>query len=111
MFPTSIWRSWMPSKTFVALPARAGPSTEMSRLAWREEACMPESICDQWAQWLLQRRHGGDPAQQKSDVAGLAQVRHHVLRNAQLAAGDVVLDVGTGDGLMAFGAGPGRGTG
>jgi ubiquinone/menaquinone biosynthesis C-methylase UbiE len=65
---------------------------------------MPEPICDQWAQWLLQRRHGGDPAQQQRDLAGLAQVRDHVLRNATIAAEDVVLDVGTGDGLMAFGA-------
>jgi SAM-dependent methyltransferase len=65
---------------------------------------MPEPICDQWAQWLLQRRHGGDPEQHKRDLEGLAQMRDQVLRNAKLAAGDVVLDVGTGDGLIAFGA-------
>jgi ubiquinone/menaquinone biosynthesis C-methylase UbiE len=34
----------------------------------------------------------------------LAPIRNDVLRNARLTAGDIVLDVGTGDGLIAFGA-------
>jgi arsenite methyltransferase len=65
---------------------------------------MAEPIHDQWAQWLLHRRHGGDPEQQKRDVEYLTPVRDQVLRNAKVAAADVVLDVGAGDGLMAFGA-------
>jgi arsenite methyltransferase len=52
----------------------------------------------------LQRRHDGDPEQQKRDLEYLTRVRDQVLRNAKLAVGDVVLDVGTGDGLIAFGA-------
>src|SRR6266545_5131616 len=40
---------------------------------------------DQWARWLL---------------------RDRVLRGAMIAAGDTVLDLGAGDGLLAFGALP-----
>jgi arsenite methyltransferase len=65
---------------------------------------MPEPIRDPWAQWLLHRRHGDDAEQQQSDLEYLMPVRDHILQNAKIAADDVVLDVGTGDGLIAFGA-------
>jgi arsenite methyltransferase len=65
---------------------------------------MPEPIPDPWVQWVLHRRHGGDPEQQKKDLEYLIPVRDQVLQNAKIAADDVVLDVGTGDGLIAFGA-------
>jgi arsenite methyltransferase len=65
---------------------------------------MAEPIRDLWAQWLLHRRHGDDAEQQQSDLEYLMPVRDHILQNAQIAADDVVLDVGTGDGLIAFGA-------
>ena len=59
---------------------------------------------DQWADWILHRRHGGDPETRSAQLAELAEVRDRVLRNAAVAEGDTVLDVGTGDGLIAFGA-------
>jgi hypothetical protein len=62
----------------------------------------PETIQDEWARWLLHRRHGGDPETQKAMLADLYQVRDKVLAHAQVAAGDVLLDVGAGDGLIAF---------
>jgi ubiquinone/menaquinone biosynthesis C-methylase UbiE len=65
---------------------------------------MPEPIRDHWAQWVLHRRHGGDAQQQQSNLEYLLPVRDHILQNARIAADDVVLDVGTGDGLIAFGA-------
>jgi len=65
---------------------------------------MPDTIGDQWAQWLLHRRHGGDAEQQKAVLDYLYPVRDQVLRNAKAWEGDVVLDAGTGDGLIAFGA-------
>lgn len=65
---------------------------------------MPEPIQDQWAQWLLHRRHGGDPEQQKAMLDKLYPVRDHVLHNARIAGGEILLDVGAGDGLIAFGA-------
>ena len=65
---------------------------------------MAETPQDQWARWLLHRRHGGDPEQQKALFDDLYPVRDRILRNARLAEGDTLLDVGTGDGLIAFGA-------
>ena len=65
---------------------------------------MPDSTQDQWTQWLLHRRHGGDPEALTACAAGLASVRDQVLHNARIADGETVLDVGAGDGLIAFGA-------
>ncbi len=65
---------------------------------------MPDTTQDQWAQWLLQRRHGGDPEQLRAYLNVLYPVRDRVLDNAKVSPGHTVLDVGTGDGLIAFGA-------
>ena len=59
---------------------------------------------DQWAEWLLQRRHGGDEAKRRAMLTRLATVRDRVLERADLKAGQTLLDVGTGDGLIGFGA-------
>jgi arsenite methyltransferase len=57
---------------------------------------------DHWAEWLLKRRFGG---QEPPDAAaGLAHVRDRVLAGARLEEGSRLLDVGAGDGLIAFGA-------
>ncbi len=65
---------------------------------------MSDLVQDQWAQWLLHRRHGNDPVQHQAVLDWLYPIRDQVLQNAQLTNGAVVLDVGTGDGLIAFGA-------
>ncbi|MGH2534236.1 MAG: class I SAM-dependent methyltransferase [Thermomicrobiales bacterium] len=65
---------------------------------------MAETVLDQWASWLLQRRHGGDPDELQYTLDRVARVRDRVLDNAGIADGETVLDVGTGDGLIAFGA-------
>jgi len=65
---------------------------------------MYESIQDQWTRWLLERRCGGDPEQQRAVLDFLYPVRDRVLQNAAIAEGEIVLDVGAGDGLIAFGA-------
>ena len=60
---------------------------------------------DRWHRWLLNTRFGGDAeARQRALTGTLYPVRDKVLDNAQLRAGDVLLDVGAGDGLIAFGA-------
>jgi len=59
---------------------------------------------DRWAQWLLDRRFGGDPAARERMLPGLMEFRDRVLAGAMIAAGDVVLDVGCGDGLLGVGA-------
>lgn len=59
---------------------------------------------DRWAQWLLERRHGGDEEQRARLLPDLNEFRERVIAGAEIEAGDVVLDVGTGDGLIAFAA-------
>jgi arsenite methyltransferase len=58
---------------------------------------------DRWAEWLLRRRFGG-AEMSSEEAAGLAHVRDRVLDNARLEPGARLLDVGAGDGLIAFGA-------
>ena len=59
---------------------------------------------DKWANWVLSRGRGGQSDAERADLAHLAPVRDRVLAGGRIAAGDTVLDVGAGDGLIAFGA-------
>jgi arsenite methyltransferase len=60
---------------------------------------------DRWHRWLLNVRFGGDAeARQQVLTQRLYPVRDKVLDKAQLQPGDTLLDVGAGDGLIAFGA-------
>ena len=63
---------------------------------------MTQSTADIWAQWLLHRRHGGDRERLEATLDQLYPVRDKVLSDAQLGDGDTLLDVGCGDGLIAF---------
>lgn len=65
---------------------------------------MPESARDRWAEWLLNRRFGGDAERREKFIEGLVPWRDRMLGNAGVGEGDVLLDVGAGDGLIAFGA-------
>jgi len=62
------------------------------------------SVRDRWAEWLLKRRFSGDPEQRKSFLEGLLPWRDRILENAAVKEGETLLDVGAGDGLVAFGA-------
>jgi arsenite methyltransferase len=63
-----------------------------------------KTVPDIWADWLLRRRFGGAAEQHPEWAVRLGRVRERVLDNAGVAADEVVLDVGAGDGLIAFGA-------
>ncbi len=65
---------------------------------------MPEPARDRWAEWLLHRRHGGDPEELQHTLDRLVEVRKQVLDNSGIMEGETLLDVGTGDGMIAFGA-------
>ncbi len=59
---------------------------------------------DRWAEWLAERRFGGDEATRDLFLSKLAATRDAVLDRAQLRADEDLLDVGCGEGLIAFGA-------
>jgi arsenite methyltransferase len=60
---------------------------------------------DRWHQWLMDVRFGGDPEAHQRDLDEFYYpVRDKVLDKAQIRPDDTVLDVGAGDGLIAFGA-------
>lgn len=60
---------------------------------------------DIWKRWLLERRFGGDEYLMDSAFREfLIPCRDRVLKHASIKEGDVLLDVGCGDGLIAFGA-------
>lgn len=59
---------------------------------------------DCWAEWLLRRRFAGDPEIERLWRERLLATRDRVLDRAELQEGETLLDVGCGDGLIAFGA-------
>ena len=59
---------------------------------------------DRWAEWLAERRFGGDPEIRAEALAKLADTRDRVLDRAELRQGETLLDVGCGEGLIGFGA-------
>jgi arsenite methyltransferase len=65
---------------------------------------------DRWAEWLAERRFGGDAGFRDDVLARLTRARDEVLERAQLREGETLLDVGCGEGLIGFGA-LGRGAG
>ena len=65
---------------------------------------MSESPRDKWAEWLAERRFGGDDELKRKALGNLARVRDRVLDNARLEPGETLVDVGTGEGLIGFGA-------
>ena len=65
----------------------------------------PPPVGDRWSQWLLRGREGGDQALRQRFLAEiLLPLRDQVLDRGRIEEGEVVLDVGAGDGLIAFGA-------
>ena len=61
---------------------------------------------DRWAKWLLETRFAGDLERKKVLEEYLFPIRDRVLARAKVAEGNVLLDVGAGDGLIGFGALP-----
>jgi ubiquinone/menaquinone biosynthesis C-methylase UbiE len=61
---------------------------------------------DRWAEWVLARSHADDAEQKGRSLEFLGPIRDRVLQDARIHPGEVVLDVGAGDGLIAFGALP-----
>ncbi len=61
-------------------------------------------FADRWSRWLLHDRFGGDEVAVQRTMEFLGPIRDRVLAAARIGSGEVVLDVGCGDGLLGFGA-------
>jgi arsenite methyltransferase len=59
---------------------------------------------DQWGTWLQDRRYGSDPDWKAKTLTWLEPVRNRVIELAAIEAGDTVLDVGAGEGMIGFAA-------
>ncbi|MDR3416571.1 MAG: methyltransferase domain-containing protein [Nevskia sp.] len=57
---------------------------------------------DLWSDWLLHRRHGGDPAYGEAVRRAVERYADRVLDGARLRPDMVLADVGAGEGLIAF---------
>ena len=59
---------------------------------------------DHWAEWVAGRRPGGDSEKTRRFSFSPAATRDKVLERAGLQSDETLLDVGCGEGLIAFGA-------
>lgn len=63
------------------------------------------SNCENWLQWLNETRFSSMSEQEKENFdKSLVYIRDKVLDFAQIKPSDKVIDIGTGTGLLAFGA-------
>ena len=62
----------------------------------------PECESDEWSEWLLGHRHGGDVVREEAVRADVDGYVDRVLDAARLGPGMTLADIGTGDGVVAF---------
>lgn len=63
---------------------------------------MLDANSDPWARWLLHTRHAGDAREQRYLSRQIARIAQRVLRPLRLKSGMTLLDVGSGDGIVAL---------
>ena len=62
----------------------------------------PDEEADEWSEWLLHRRHGDDPTYDIAVQESVARFAENVLDAAHISPGMTLLDIGSGEGLVAF---------
>jgi arsenite methyltransferase len=65
---------------------------------------MLSRVSDRWSQWLRTRRDGGSLERRRAALEFLGPVRDQILDSAEVKPGELLLDVGCGDGLIGLGA-------
>ena len=65
---------------------------------------MAVETADEWSDWLLLRRHAGNQDYQRAVQEAVERIRDRVLDRACLRPELTLADIGSGDGLVAFGA-------
>jgi arsenite methyltransferase len=71
-------------------------------MATHVTGAQPDSIADEWSQWLLHGRCGDDAAFSAAVRAEVERYADRVLDAARLAPGMTLADIGAGEGLVAF---------
>ncbi len=89
-----------------AVRERAGaiPAPEALPAHRRLEVTQMTEPADRWRRWLVDSRTGDDAQQQHLLSTFLYPLRDELLNRAQIRPGETVLDVGTGAGLIGYGA-------
>ena len=92
-----------------AAPVRRYPDTQTPAAAFlparrRLEVTQMTEPADRWRRWLVDDRARGDPAREQVLTTYLYPLRDELLNRALIQPGETVLDVGTGSGLIGFGA-------
>ncbi|HEY2237821.1 MAG TPA: DHA2 family efflux MFS transporter permease subunit, partial [Streptosporangiaceae bacterium] len=93
----------------MAAPVRRHPDTQTPAAAFlparrRLEVTQMTEPADRWRRWLVDDRASGDPAREQLLTTYLYPLRDELLNRALIQPGETVLDVGTGSGLIGFGA-------
>jgi arsenite methyltransferase len=66
------------------------------------DASQATSTTDHWAARLAERRHGSDRGFLRQTLEFLGPIRDRVIANADVSTGARALDVGCGEGFIAF---------
>src|ERR1019366_5647598 len=85
--------------TFLPLPRNPSSPASGNKLRF-----MAVETGDEWSNWLLLRRHAGNRDYQRAVQAAVERIRDRVLDRACLRPELTMADIGSGDGLVAFGA-------
>ena len=59
---------------------------------------------DRWAEWLLNKRFGGNKEIANYSLQRLGEARDRIFSAANISLGNTVVDIGSGDGLLAIAA-------
>lgn len=89
------------------VPSQIGESDDRLEFIFRKpgDATVmgrPGLAADEWSEWLLHRRHGGNRDYEMVVRSTIAHFADRVLDAAHLFPGMTLVDVGAGDGLLAF---------